>query len=176
MGSARAQHLLWLLARVDCAVLVPLVEPAVSPLSTRQGLTRSVPVVVIVVLEYSRLEFVVGQPDRLETGGLPVATRVACCEIPVRQPPDRLAAAELVVVVDHDEIVAAAAQLVDRCRREAVFKTHLHAVQPTEPRSVARRLRVLAIVGDPHHQLQMPLRLHGAAHHAEAHHRCAVLW
>src|SRR5882757_3512865 len=77
-----------------------------------------------------------------ETGGLPVAARVARRQIPVGKAPDRLTAAELVVVVDHDEIVAAPTQLVDRCPREAVLDAHLHVLQPAEPRSVARRLRV----------------------------------
>src|SRR6266480_127870 len=39
---------------------------------------------------------------------------------------------------------------------------------------VARRLRILAVVGDAHHHLGVALRLHGAAHDAEAHHRLAV--
>ena len=49
----------------------------------------------------------VDRPQRtlLEADGLPVAARVARCEVPVGQPPDRLAAAELVVVIDYDEIV-----------------------------------------------------------------------
>ena len=44
-----------------------------------------------------------------------------------------------------------------------------------EARAVAGRLRALAVVGDAHHHLRVALRLHGAAHHAEAHHRLAAL-
>ena len=58
--------------------------------------------------------------------------------------------------------------------REAVLDAHVHALHTAEARAVAGRLRVLAVVGDAHHHLRVALRLHGAAHHAEAHHRLAV--
>ena len=46
---------------------------------------------------------------------------------------------------------------------------------PAEAGSVTRRLWILAVVGDADEHLDMPLGLHGAAHHAEAHHRRPVL-
>src|ERR1700694_2002996 len=111
---------------------------------------------------------------RLQTHRLAAAPWVACREIAVLKPPDRLAAAEQVVVVDRNELMAALAQLVQRCRREAALDAHLHALQRAETGAVAGRLRVLAVVGDAYHDLHMPLRLHRPAHDAEAHYRCAV--
>jgi hypothetical protein len=86
----------------------------------------------------------------LEPGGVPVPARVAGREVPVGQAPDRLAVAELVVVVDDDEVVAAPTEFVDRCVREAGLEGHLHAVNPAEPRPVTCSLWVLAVVGDAH--------------------------
>src|SRR4029077_10565637 len=89
--------------------------------------------------------------------------------------PDELRAAELVVVVDVDDAVAAALQLLQRGRGEAPFlDADVHVLHEAETRAVARRLRALAVVGDAHHHLRVALRLHGAAHHPEAHDRLAA--
>src|SRR6185503_16255075 len=110
-----------------------------------------------------------------ETYGLAVAARIARGEVAPVELPDELRAAELVVVVDGDDAVAAALQLLERRRGEASFlDAHVHALHEAEARTVARRLRALTVVGDAHHHLRVPLRLHGAAHHAEAHHRLTV--
>src|SRR5262249_59219578 len=88
--------------------------------------------------------------------------------------PDRLAAAELVVVVDGDDAVPELSQAIDDLRRHDVLDADVEPLHPAEARAVARRLRVLAVVGDAHHHLRVALRLHRAAHHAEAHHGLAV--
>src|SRR4029434_8469629 len=88
--------------------------------------------------------------------------------------PDHLAAAELVVVVHRHDAVPAALQLLERGRREAVLDAHVHALHDPKARAVAGRLRALLVVGDAHHHLGVALRLHGAAHHAETHHRPAA--
>src|SRR5512135_3645020 len=109
-----------------------------------------------------------------ESDGLPVASRVARGQIATVQLPDHLRAAELVVVVDRDDAVAAALQLLERRRRKAALDAHVQALHPAKARAVARSLRILPVVGDAHHHLRVALRLHRAAHHAEAHHRLAV--
>src|SRR6266545_5099766 len=110
----------------------------------------------------------------LETYCLPVAARIAGGEVAAVELPDHLAAAELVVVVHRHDAVPAALQLRERSSGEAVLDAHLHALHDSEARAVAGRLRALLVVGDAHHHLRVALRLHGAAHHAEAHHRPAV--
>src|SRR6266566_1980552 len=111
----------------------------------------------------------------LETYCLPVAARVTGGEVAAVELPDHLAAAERVVVVHRHDAVPAALQLLERGCGGAVLDAHLHALHNAEARAVAGRLRALVVVGDAHHHLRMALRLHGAAHHAEAHHRPAVL-
>ena len=54
------------------------------------------------------------------------------------------------------------------------LERYLAAAEHLEARCVGRRLRILAVVGQPHHHLRMPLRLHRTAHQAEAHNRRAV--
>src|SRR5271168_1281680 len=115
------------------------------------------------------------QDSYLETGRLAVAARVADRQISVVESPDRLATAELVVVVGGDQLMAPALKFVQRRRRKAWLATHLKAVRPAEPRAVTGRLRILAVVDDAPHHLHVTLRLHGSAHHPEAHHRSAVL-
>src|SRR5581483_5451306 len=111
----------------------------------------------------------------LEADGLAVAPWVARDEVAAVELPDELRAAELVVVVDGDDAVAAALQLLERRRRKAVLlDAHIQALHEAKARAVAGGLRALAIVGDAHHHLRVALRLHGAAHHAEAHHRPAL--
>src|SRR6185503_1922920 len=110
-----------------------------------------------------------------ETYGLAVAARIARGEVAPVELPDELRAAELVVVVDGDDAVAAALQLLERRRGEASFlDAHVHALHEAEARTVARRLRALTVVGDAHHHLRVPLRLHRAAHDPEAHHRLSL--
>src|SRR5690242_18898073 len=71
--------------------------------------------------------------------------------------------------------MAAALQLFQRRGRVAgFFHADVHALHDAEARAVARRLRALAVVGDAHEDLRVALRLHRAAHHAEAHHRLAA--
>src|SRR4029434_294514 len=110
----------------------------------------------------------------LETYCLAVAARIAGGEVTAIELPDHLAAAELVVVVHRHDLVAAALQLLERGRREAVLDAHVHALHDPKSRAVAGRLRALLVVGDAHHHLGVALRLHGAAHHAETHHRPAA--
>src|SRR5688572_20755532 len=105
---------------------------------------------------------------------LAVAPQVAGGEVAAVELPDHLAAAELVVVVDRDHLVAAPAQLLDGAGRHVVLDAHVHSLHHAEARAVAGGLRALAVVGDAHQHLGVALRLHGAAHHAEAHHRLAV--
>src|SRR5919109_2127013 len=113
------------------------------------------------------------QPPRSETYCFPVAARIAGGEVTAVELPDHLAAAELVVVVHRHDPVTALLQLVERGRGEAVLDTHVHALHNAEARAVAGRLRALLVVGDAHHYLRVALRLHGPAHHPEAHHRPA---
>src|SRR5439155_19848502 len=110
----------------------------------------------------------------LETYCLPVAARIAGGEIAGVELPDHLAAAELVVVVHRHDAVPAALQLFERGCGEAVLNAHVPTLHDAEARAVAGRLRALLVVGDAHHHLRVALRLHGAAHHAEAHHRPAA--
>src|SRR5690349_4718139 len=111
----------------------------------------------------------------LEPDCLPVASGIARREVAVVESPDRLAAPELVVVVNHDQFMAALPQPVQRARAESILHADLQPLEPPEPWTVTGCLRVLAVVGDPHHHLHMALWLHRAAHHAEAHQRRAVL-
>src|SRR5499425_3367922 len=68
----------------------------------------------------------------------------------------------------------AAVQLLERAHREAVLDAYVHALYDAEARTVAGRLRALVVIGDAYQYLCVALRLHGAAHHTEAHHRPAV--
>jgi hypothetical protein len=52
-------------------------------------------------------------PAGLEGCGLTVAAGIARCEIPAVEAPDRLAAAELVIVVHGDQVVPALPELVE---------------------------------------------------------------
>src|SRR5262245_23963242 len=108
----------------------------------------------------------------LEPCRLTVAAGITGREVSVVEPPDRLAAPELVVVIHRDEFVAASAKLLDRCRRKVLFEAHLHSLNPAEARPVTGRLRILAVIGDAHQDLYMPLRLHASTHDTEADHRC----
>src|SRR5690606_21358908 len=110
-----------------------------------------------------------------ESDRLPVAARIARREIAAVQLPDKLRAAELVVIVHRHDPMPARLQCFDGGRREAVLDADLHALHDTEARAVAGGLRALAVVGDAHQHLRVALRLHRAAHYAEAHHRLAVL-
>src|SRR5688572_23846350 len=111
----------------------------------------------------------------LETDCLTVSARIARREIAAVELPDELRGSELVVVVDRDDAMAAALQLFQRRGREARFlDADVHALHEAKARAVAGRLRALAIVGDAHHHLGVALRLHGAAHETEAHHRASV--
>src|SRR5207237_3253374 len=110
----------------------------------------------------------------LKPDPLSIAPRVAGDEIAAFERPDELRGSELVVVVDGDDVMAAALQLLERGGGEAVvLDAHVHALHEAKARAVAGRLRALAVVGDAHHHLGMTLRLHRAAHDAEAHHRLA---
>src|SRR5262249_21193642 len=105
---------------------------------------------------------------------LPIAAWIARRYIAAIEAPNRLAAAELVVVVHRDKVVTAFPQPVERCRWETVLAADLKTLHPAESGAVAGRLRILAVVGDARQHLHVTLRLHRAAHHAEAHHRCPV--
>src|SRR4030095_3593781 len=110
----------------------------------------------------------------LETYCLPVAAGIARGEVASVELPDHLATAELVVVVHCHDAVPAALQLLERSSGEAVLDAHVPALHDTEARAVAGRLRALLVVRDAYHHLCVALWLHGAAHHAEAHHRPSV--
>src|SRR5437899_2255237 len=114
--------------------------------------------------------------DCLKPYCLAIAPRVARDEVAAVELPDELRAAELVVVVDRDDAMAAALQLLQRRGGEAAFlDAHVHALHDAEARTVAGGLRALPVIGDARHHLRVPLRLHRAAHQAEAHHRLAGL-
>src|SRR3954469_21783942 len=83
-----------------------------------------------------------------EARGLAVPAWIAGREVAVIEAPDRLAAAELVVVIDGDYLVTPTAQLLQRRLREALLDAHLHVLHPAKARAVTRGLRVLAVVGD----------------------------
>src|SRR4029078_7767939 len=102
------------------------------------------------------------KPDRL-----PVASRVARRDVAVAESPDRLAATELVVVLHGDEFVATLAQPLHGGGREGVLDADLQPVDPPEPWPVAGCLRVLPVVGNPDHHLDVTLRLHHSADHLE---------
>ena len=61
----------------------------------------------------------------LEPDCLPVASGIARREVAVVESPDRLAAPELVVVVDDDQFMAALPQPVQRVRRESTLDADL---------------------------------------------------
>src|SRR5437868_8388228 len=113
--------------------------------------------------------------NMLKAHRLPIAPRIARDEVAALERPDELRAAELVVVIEGHDAMAAALQLFQGRGRKTVFLNgDIHALDEAEARAVARRLRALTVVGNAHHDLRVPLRLHRAAHHAEAHHRSAV--
>src|SRR5512146_62654 len=111
----------------------------------------------------------------LETNRLSVAARIARREVAAVELPDHLRAAELVVVVDRDDAVAALLEALQGRRRKAAFDAHVEALHPAKARPVARGLRVLAVIGDAHHDLRVALGLHRPTHDAEAHDRPAAL-
>jgi hypothetical protein len=51
------------------------------------------------------------------------------------------------------------AELAERFDRKALFEADFHTLHPAEPRSVARGLRILAVVDGAHHDPNMALRL-----------------
>src|SRR2546422_9060268 len=111
----------------------------------------------------------------LKAYGLAVSAGIARGKITAVELPDQLRAAELVVVIGHrNDFVAAAREVFQDRRRETRFDADFQALHDAVARPVARRLRILAVVGDAHHHLGVALRLHGAPHDAEAHHRLAV--
>src|SRR5262249_44454910 len=90
------------------------------------------------------------EPDRLT-----IPARITCRVVAAIEPPDELSAAELVVVVDVDDLVAAVLEAGGDLGREAAFlDAHVHALHKAEARAVAGRLRALAVVGDAHHDLR----------------------
>src|SRR4051812_44579700 len=116
------------------------------------------------------------QKQASESHRLAVAPRVAGDEIAAFQLPDGLAAAELVVVVDRDDAVAAALQLLEHRRLETVvLDAYIQPLHHPEARAVARGLRALPVVRNADQHLRVALRLHGSSHDAEAHDRLAVL-
>src|SRR4051812_31204572 len=111
-----------------------------------------------------------------ESHRLAVAPWIAGDEVSAVQLPDCLAAAELVVVVDRDDAVAAALQLLEHCRLETVvLDAHIQPLHYAEARAVARGLRALPVVRNADQHLCVTLRLHRSSHDAEAHDRLAVL-
>src|SRR5205814_7575182 len=70
--------------------------------------------------------------------------------------------------------VAARGELRDRRLGPFVLEGDFHTVHDTKARPVDRALRSLAVVGHAHQHLRVPLRLHAAAHQAEAHDGRAV--
>src|SRR5439155_24523192 len=91
-----------------------------------------------------------------EADRLAVAARVARGEVAAVELPDELPAAELVVIVDGHDAVAAALQLVDDRRlKPAVLDAHVHALHEAKARPVAGGLRALPVVGNAHHDLRM---------------------
>src|SRR5256885_566538 len=161
-----------------CGVLL---TPNCSPASMRSCLRPSSSTVqsaFFTLTELTRPQIFSIDPQRqaLEPHRLAVAPRVAGDQISTVQLPDRLAAAELVVVVDRDDAVTAALQLLEhRGLKSVVLHADIQALHHPEARAVARGLRALAVVGDADQHLCVALRLHGAAHHAKAHDRLAVL-
>src|SRR6266403_1802553 len=108
--------------------------------------------------------------------GLAVSTGIAGGKITAVELPDQLRAAELVVVIGHrNDLVAAAREAFQHRRRETRFDADFQALHDAVARPVARRLRILPVIGDAHHHLGVALRLHGAPHDTEAHHRLTVL-
>ena len=85
----------------------------------------------------------------------------------------RLPGAVVLVAVGKGlDAVSELAQALHGGRVEAVLGVH-EARVPAPARRVAGGLRLLAVVEHAHQRLHVPLRLHVAAHHAEAHHRLA---
>ena len=71
--------------------------------------------------------------------------------------------------------MAAAGEFLEHRGREAALDVDFHALHDAKARAIGGGLRILVVVGDAHHHLHVALRLHGAAHHAEAHDGLAVL-
>ncbi|MNL60747.1 hypothetical protein D3C87_1845870 [compost metagenome] len=67
----------------------------------------------------------------------------------------------------HGHVVAAIAQRLHHVFRQVRFHIHHRALLHAEAGSVAHSLRILTERGQARDHLQMPLRLHGSAHHAE---------
>src|SRR5690606_5634626 len=113
--------------------------------------------------------------ERLETDCEAVAPHVAAADIAALDASDDLRAAEVVIGRrQFRRLMSAARQFGDGFRRER-FEVHLQSLLDAETRRIDRALRRLVVVGHAHHQLHMTLRLHGAAHQAEAHQRFAIL-
>jgi hypothetical protein len=94
----------------------------------------------------------------------------------IAEPPDELAGTEvLVAVAEHGRLVAALEQALDRRLRHRRLDVDLEPWLEAPARRVAGGLRLLPVRQHPHQRLQVALRLHVAAHDAEAHLRLAVL-
>src|SRR6185369_7807864 len=115
-----------------------------------------------------------------EAGRLAVAARIARCDVAldgrVAEAPDELAGAEvLVAVLDHRDLVAALDQTGDRRLAHRRLDVDQLAGVDSPARRIARRLGLLAVREHANDRLKVGLRLHVAAHDAEAHLRPPVL-
>ena len=112
----------------------------------------------------------------LESDRLAVGTALRRPEIAGFHLVDQLCAAEVgAQAIGHHDVVAATFQLVVDFGPEAGFEVDRQSRRDAPARCVGGRLRILLVVGETDHHLHVPLRLHRAAHHAEAHGRQPVL-
>ena len=88
---------------------------------------------------------------------------------------DELARTEIHVArADIGNAMTARRQFTANLVADLRFQRHGTVPHHLPARSVTGRLRVLPIIGEPHHDLRMALWLHVTAHHAETHQRFSV--
>src|SRR5690242_20482938 len=106
--------------------------------------------------------------DALEACGLPIAARIRGRDVAIAVAYDDLAGAEIHVGIgDRGEAMPQRRETVLDRGRYARFEIDRKSRVDLPARGVQHRLRLLAIVEQPHEGLHVTLRLDRAAHHAD---------
>jgi hypothetical protein len=113
--------------------------------------------------------------DASKSNGLPVRAVLRSREISVVEPEDELGATEVgAQALGLRHVVPALAEFVEHVGGNPVLDVDSAPSVYAPARRIRRRLGVLPVVREAYHHLGVALRLHRAAHHAEAHHGAAV--